>query len=270
MNSIKSAMNVICKKLFDRNEYDDSCPLFSEIQTIDKALSVDGTFSPTTHPIPVLSVRDMFAANAKLIRELCYASSLSEEEVQRFFLPVITNLAKIVHLVPASECGHHKGYGGLFTHSLEVAFYAANEARLTIFDQDETPRQKFLNRRRWILTTILAGLSHDMGKVFSQMNITDDHGVFWELEEPLLTSIRRKQIKQYYVSYCDEGDNNAHRHAALVHIDKLIPADTYAFLALTGVGDRLTDELRKAVMQRAGLIGHILNNADELSQRQEQ
>lgn len=267
MNSIKSAMHVICKKLFDRNEYDDSCPLFSEIPTIDKALSVDGTFSPTTHPIPVLSVRDMFAANAKLIRELCYASSLSEEEAERFLLPVISNLAMIVHLAPASEDGHHHAYGGLFTHSLEVAYYAANEARMTIFDRNASPKEKYLNRRRWILTAVLVGLSHDMGKVFSQMNITDDHGVFWELEEPLLTSIRRKQIKQYYVSYCDEGDNNAHRHAALVHIDKLIPADTYAFLALTGIGDRLTDELRKAVMQRAGLIGHILNNADELSQR---
>lgn len=249
MNSIKFSMNVIWKKLFfikaDHREYDDSCPLFCEIPTINQTLPVDDACSPQTHPIPALSVRDMFAANAKLIRDLCYASSLSEEEVQRFLLPVITNLAKIVHLVPASECGLHKGYGGLFTHSLEVAFYAANEARLTIFDQDETPKQKFLNRRRWILTTILAGLSHDMGKVFSYINITDDHGFFWELEEPLLTSIRRKHIKQYYVSYCDEGDNNAHRHAALVHIDKLITSDTYAFLSLTGIGNRLTDELRQ-------------------------
>ena len=207
----------------------------------------------------------MFAANAKLIRELCYASSLSEE-VQRFLLPVITNLAKIVHLVPASDHYHH-GYGGLFKHSLEVAYYAANEARMTIFDRNASPKEKYLNSRRWILITILAGLSHDMGKVFSYMEITDGNGAFWEAYEPLLTWVRKNQLKQYYIRCCFECKDNAYKHAALVHIDKLIPADTYAFLALTGIGDRLTDELRKAVMQRAGLIGHILNNADELSQR---
>lgn len=269
MNSIKSAMNVILKKLcFSTtgfNEHDDSCPMFREIPTINKTLPVDDAFSPQTHPIPVLSVREMFAANAKLICELCYASSLSEE-VQRFLLPVITNLAKIVHLVPASDHYHH-GYGGLFKHSLEVAYYAANEARMTIFDRNASPKEKYLNSRRWILITILAGLSHDMGKVFSYMEITDGNGAFWEAYEPLLTWVRKNQLKQYYIRCCFECKDNAYKHAALVHIDKLIPADTYAFLALTGIGDRLTDELRKAVMQRAGLIGHILNNADELSQR---
>lgn len=273
MNFIDSALNVILNKMRPKkavNEYDDSCPPFSEIPLIDEGLPIDVTWTIATHPVPALPVRDLFVANAKLIRELCYASSLSEEEAERFLLPVISNLAMIVHFAPASEDGHHHGYGGLFTHSLEVAYYAANEARMTIFDRNASPKEKYLNRRRWILTTTLAGLSHDMGKVFSQMNITDDHGVFWELEEPLLTSIRRKQIKQYYVSYCDEGDNNAHRHAALVHIDKLITSDTYAFLSLTGIGNRLTNELRKAVMNREGLVGHILNNADELSQRHKQ
>lgn len=142
-------------------------------------------------------------------------------------------MPRIVHLVPASEDGHHQGYGGLFGHSLEVSYYAANEAKLTIFDQGETPKQKYLNRRRWILTTILAGLLHDTGKVFCQMEITAEDEVFWGLEESLLTWIRRKQIKQYYVSYCS-GDNYASRNASLIHINKLIPADTYRFfLSLT-------------------------------------
>lgn len=48
MNFIDSALNVILNKMrlnkAGSHEHDDSCPIFCEIPTIDKALSVDGTF----------------------------------------------------------------------------------------------------------------------------------------------------------------------------------------------------------------------------------
>lgn len=273
MNFIDSALNVILNKMrpnkAGRHEYGDSCPPFSEIPLIDEGLPIEATWTVATHPVPTLPVRDLFAANGKLIRDLCYASSLSEEEAQRFLLPVITNLAKIVHLVPASECGHHKGYGGLFTHSLEVAFYAANEARLTIFDQDETPKQKFLNRRRWILTTILAGLIHDAGKVFVNAKIVDENGVEWGKNEPLLDWLRRNKIQRYQMSIsCKEGDY-FYRNASHFYSDSLIPTQTYAFLELTGSGEKMINAFKESVLEgpEGGLIGRIVSSANSLSKR---
>ena len=275
MNFIDSALNVILNKMRPKkavNEYDDSCPPFSEIPLIDEGLPIDVTWTVATHPIPTLPVRDLFAANAKLIRELCYASSLSEEEAQRFLLPVIVNLARIVHLVPASEDsedGHHQGYGGLFRHSLEVAYYAANEAKLTIFDQGETPKQKFLNRRRWILTTILAGLIHDVGKVFINAKIVDGNGLEWGENEPLLDWLRRNKIKRYQISIvCKKGDY-FYRNVSHFYSDRVIPKQTYAFLELTGSEEKMINAFKEAVLEgpEGGLIGRIVGSANSLSKR---
>ena len=97
---------------------DDACPKFSEIPTEAETDKIDATWPPAPHPVEALSVHDLFRANGKLIRDLCYATTLSEEESEKFLLPVITNLARIVHLTPASEYDHHQGYGGLFTHKI--------------------------------------------------------------------------------------------------------------------------------------------------------
>ena len=148
---------------------DDACPKFSEIPTEAETDKIDATWPPAPHPVEALSVHDLFRANGKLIRDLCYATTLSEEESEKFLLPVITNLARIVHLTPASEYDHHQGYGGLFTHSLEVAYYAANDAKTTIFDRSASPKDLYMNKRRWILTAVLAALAHDIGKPFTDM-----------------------------------------------------------------------------------------------------
>ena len=64
----------------------------------------------------------------KLIREIKQASSLSYDEFDSFILPVITNYARYVHLLPASETDHHSDLGGLFRHGLEVALIACRRA----------------------------------------------------------------------------------------------------------------------------------------------
>jgi hypothetical protein len=122
---------------------DDACPKFSEIPTEAETDKIDAAWPPAPHPVEALSVHDLFRANGKLIRDLCYATTLSEEEAENILLPVIANLARIVHLTPASEYDHHQGYGGLFTHSLEVAYYAANDAKTTIFDRSASPNLSF-------------------------------------------------------------------------------------------------------------------------------
>ena len=177
---------------------DDACPKFSEIPTEAETDKIDAAWPPAPHPVEALSVHDLFRANGKLIRDLCYATTLSEEEAENFLLPVIANLARIVHLTPASEYDHHQGYGGLFTHSLEVAYYAANDAKTTIFDRSASPKDLYLNKRRWILTAVLAALAHDIGKVFTDMEITAPNGQHWVQDEPIVDWLRKNGIKSYY------------------------------------------------------------------------
>lgn len=251
---------------------DDACPKFSEIPTEAETDKIDATWPPAPHPVEALSVHDLFRANGKLIRDLCYATTLSEEESEKFLLPVITNLARIVHLTPASEYDHHQGYGGLFTHSLEVAYYAANDAKTTIFDRSASPKDLYLNKRRWILTAVLAALAHDIGKVFTDMEITAPNGQHWVQDEPIVDWLRKNGIKSYYISFRPGREHNAHKSASLANSGMLIPKETFTFLGLTGYGEQMLKEFRNALLEgkEGGLIGKILDNADGLSRRVDQ
>ena len=130
------------------------------------------------------------------------AKSLLREQIKRvrvskYLLPVITNVAHFVHLLPASQDDHHQGYGGLFTHSLEVAFEAANLAKNTIFDRVSPPKEIQWNRRRWILICVLAGLVHDIGKPYTDLEVTtgpDEGGKSWKKSLPLLDWLRQEHI----------------------------------------------------------------------------
>lgn len=65
---------------------DDACPKFSEIPTVAETDKIDVAWPPAPHPVEALSVHDLFRANGKLIRDLCYATTLSEEEAENFLL----------------------------------------------------------------------------------------------------------------------------------------------------------------------------------------
>lgn len=251
---------------------DDACPKFSEIPTEAETDKIDAAWPPAPHPVEALSVHDLFRANGKLIRDLCYATTLSEEESEKFLLPVITNLARIVHLTPASEYDHHQGYGGLFTHSLEVAYYAANDAKTTIFDRSASPKELHQNKRRWILTAVLTALTHDIGKAFTDMDITAPNGQHWVQDEPIVDWLRKNGIKSYYISFRPGREHNAHKSASLANSGMLIPKETFTFLGLTGYGEQMLKEFRNALLEgkEGGLIGKILDNADGLSRRVDQ
>lgn len=266
------AWRAVRPKKEDAHEHDDDCPQFSDIPVVPNTEKIDAAWPPAPHPVEALSVKDLFAANSKLIRELCYASTLSEEEAQRFLLPVITNLASVVHLAPASEYDHHQGYGGLFTHSLEVAYYAAQEAGRSIFDRSVSPKDFQLNKRRWVFTAVLAALCHDVGKVFTDMNITAPDGQHWKQDEPILTWLRKNKIESYYISFRPGRKHNVHKSASLSNSYMIIPKIVFTFLGATGYGDIMHNEFRSALLEgkSGGLVGRILDNSDGLSRMADQ
>ena len=248
---------------------EDACPAFRDIPVKNETDRIDAAWPPAPHPVEALSVMALIKANSECIRNICHASGLTEEENQKYLLPVITNLARIVHLVPASEYDHHQGYGGLFTHTLDVAYRSANQAKNTIFDRSAEPIVAYQNKRRWILTAILAALTHDIGKPFTDMEITAPNGRHWPKNEPILDWLRRYGIKSYYISFKPGREHNEHKSAALEKSAMLIPKQTLEFLALTGSGEILQNEFRRAVLEgrKGGLVGEILDSADGFSRR---
>lgn len=245
----------------------DDCPLFKDIPEKSTVSNIDAAWPPAPHAVEALSVQELINANGKLIRDICYATTLNDEDTQRFLLPVITNLARIVHLCPASEFDHHQGYGGLFTHSLETAYFAANSAKNKIFDRSAPPQDQYFNKCRWILTAVLAALVHDIGKPFSDMEITTDDGKRWDHQSPILDWLRRNRIASYYIAFKQSREHNVHKSFSLSKSALLIPQKTWDFISLTGYGEIMMKEFNDAVLlgNKGGLIGRILDNADGIS-----
>ena len=96
------------------------------------------------------TVRQVFNQQGGLIRRICSAMPLSDEDLEKYFLPAVWNVANFVHLLSASKDTHHRGYGGLFAHSLETALYSVNISKNKIFDFSEAPEVAFHNRGRCI------------------------------------------------------------------------------------------------------------------------
>jgi len=219
------------------------------------------------HPAKAHTLKSIVNANAKLVRDICFASKLTEDEYMKYLVPVMFNLARYVHVCPASEYEHHQGYGGLFTHSLEVAYYAANKAAGTIFDRNSTPQDKHNNRRRWALTCILAGLLHDCGKPYTDMNLTATDGRVWHKEVPILTWLRNENIDEYFVAFRVGREHNEHQAKSLALYREIIPPATFEFLGRTPTGQSMIKDLESALLlgQKGGLIGEILQESDGLS-----
>ena len=235
--------------------------------------SIPETYWPTQeHPAHAHTVKAIVNANAKLIRDICFASKLSEDEYMEFLVPIFFNLARYIHVCPASDYHHHQGYGGLYTHSLEVAYYAANKAAGTIFDRNSTPQDKHNNRRRWTLTCILAGLLHDCGKPYTDMIITARDGRLWHKEVPLLTWLRNEGIEEYHVRFRPDREHNEHMAKALTLYRSIVPMKTFEFLGRTPTGQAMVKDLESALLygKKGGLIGEILEEADGLSVKRDQ
>lgn len=217
-------------------------------------------------------VTQIVSQQGALIRRICIALPLSDEDLERYFLPAVWNVANFVHLLSASRDNHHRGYGGLFAHSLETSLYSVNIAKNRIFDFSEAPEVAFRNRSRWILACALAGLVHDVGKAVTDITVRTKQGDVWNPNEgPLGSWLEAHGRPEFTFSWNAERDYARHPVASLDYARKLVPAETYRFL--TAAANRnIESELSAAILgtdeaRNASLIAQIVRQADSLSVR---
>ena len=239
----------------------DGAPVLTIRDLPEKSLASvpEARWPPFPRAVEAVSSRDIINSQAELIRSLCRVTPLSEKEIDAVLLPCIVSLAEFVHLLPASQYDHHMGTGGLFGHSLEVAYYAVNGAKSRIFDVTESPEKAHLNRARWILAAALCGLVHDIGKAVTDMVITSesDQDVWYPRQETLAHWLRRKHLSSYYVAWKQNRENNRHQTASVEFAHEVIPQATYAFLSAAG-NFRIEQEIRDAVLNSTNARGHPL------------
>ena len=255
----------------------DTAPLVPNLKIADLPEGSDVYLRDTKWPPDPrfnesFTVRQVFNQQGGLIRRICSAMPLSDEDLEKYFLPAVWNVANFVHLLSASKDTHHRGYGGLFAHSLETALYSVNISKNKIFDFSEAPEVAFHNRGRWILACALAGLVHDVGKAVTDITVRTKQGEVWNPNEaPLGTWLERHGRPEFTFSWNNDREYSRHPLASLDYARKLVPEETYRYLT-SAANRNIENELRAAILggedaKNGSLIAQIVRQADSLSVR---
>lgn len=248
-----------------------------EIQPIKFPVDRKDIFPQSSVQIPAISVHYMLQLHSDLIDKLYFAIPLSNQELDQHLLPVIYNLAYFVHQAQASADDHHSGPGGLFTHSLETALYAANEANNTVFERFGMARQIYQARGRWVLAAAYAGLCHDIGKVICDMEVTaynpkNKRTYVWEPKHCTLYHwLKSNHLDSYTIDYKNRksgADYDAHKGFSRSNLYRVIPQQSQDFLAehgLSAIPKALELAIEYTKEDKGGILGKILQEADSLS-----
>jgi len=181
-------------------------------------------YPPFISGLPVCSPEEVVKSQWRLISKIKDALGISPELWNQLFDPIFIRLAAHTHLLPASRAHHHKAAGGLFHHSLDVAYLTL--LRTEKDDPFRSPLSRDTNKKMvdkrlaWRMSLICAGLLHDIGKPFTDIKVTDQDGqVQWEpYKESLFEWATNHSIDAYYIHWQEDRHR---RHEAVNGI--LIP-----------------------------------------------
>lgn len=178
------------------------------------------------------SIPAILKTQSILILRMAKTLGLSETDFNRLVLQAVFRLAAYVELVPASRQHHHREAGGLFRHSLEVAFEAAQMSKGVIFSRSGSTEEIDAAKPRWALACFLAGLCHDVGKVESNFEVYDrSTGERWN---PFTKSLWRwgidKKVREYHVRWKPNVPHSEHEQLNAQLARAIIPDAALDFL----------------------------------------
>lgn len=224
------------------------------------------SYPPPNPGIPAAPVDAILKSQAELAFNFRLALGMEPEEFEAMMQPTIRNFCAMVHLLPASETHHHSAPGGLFHHSLEAGFRAARLTESVIFS-DGTPRHRRRMEVRWRVATGLAGLLHDLGKAWADMEVTNEDGSqTWQPpEEPLEGWLLRTKTQQYYVRWKEGREKQHHEQMAWALLHHVLPPKFSCWLAKYGNEPYVALMSALAGIDNGNLVARMARRADRTS-----
>ena len=223
-------------------------------------------YPPFMEGLPVYAPAELLATQHELtggIRQLIADAEL----LATHYNPAMLRLAAFVHLLPASQAHHHRGAGGMLRHSLEVGLWALQQTEGKLIRGVTTPQQRRVIEPRWRLAVFLAGICHDLGKVVTDLTVTDranaqrwrpyHQGVYdWALSH---------DIENYFLHW-QEGRGRRHTNVSSTLIDAVIVKESFDWISdgSTDVVIWLTESLNSNPGQTNQIHDYVVR-ADQLS-----
>jgi len=185
-------------------------------------------YPPFVQGLPVIAVDRLMHTQEEIIDRIQRTIG-NQTYFDQYYIPVIERFAAYAHLLPASQSHHHRGAGGLFRHSLEVALYALQSAEKALPNIAQTPAKRREMETSWQLTVFLAALCHDAGKPVTDMTIANHNrsNIWRPIRESLYAWATRSKVESYYLDW-REGRNRQHTVMANLVADRIIGTETLA------------------------------------------
>ena len=242
--------------------------LFKRTQKIPTLKEEDiPRYPPFLRGLPSVTEGDLLESQKDLLTRLAQ-SVRCRDEYKKWYVPAMTQYARFVHLLPASESHHHCAQGGLLRHGLESAYWAVQFTRGVMFALDSTPGERRKVRPCWELAIFLAALGHDMGKAVTDMAVTDAKSkTTWDpYTEDIVAWARRNDIDRYFVRWKQDRKHKQHELMTPLVIHYLLTDEVKSYLSSTAPG--ALEQLMSAIsgtMTGRNVVQEIMQKADRIS-----
>lgn len=241
-----------------------AAPLKTATSIVD--LSAIPRYPPFMEGLPVYPPSTLLATQKELvdgIRQIIANKGLLNEH----YNPAMMRLAALVQMLPASQAHHHRGAGGMLRHSLEVGLWALQQTEGKLIRGVITPQQRRVIEPRWKLTVFLAGICHDLGKVVTDISVTDRaNGLKWRpYKHGLYDWAIEHKIDNYFLHW-NEGRGKKHVSVSSTIMPLVVDRGT-----MDWISDGSTDAwvwLNESLNNNPGATNQIHNfvvKADQLS-----
>lgn len=196
-----------------------------------------GDYAITRYPpfdkgIPVIEIDKILQSQQELIDRIYRTAGVSRADFDRLYKPPICNLARHVHLLPATSTTYFRGTGGLFRMSLEIALNSLQSANASVFPVGGGVERRFFIQPKWNLATFLAGMCCQNYRTLNSMAVLTRDSTQWT---PLLDSLydwgKKLNAEVYFVRWMEDVQVHGAQASSAYSISQVVPHDVLQYLA---------------------------------------
>ena len=238
-------MLTFIKRLLDRSPKTPSAALVQQSLSPQRGTGLDvyqgeddpGEYAITRYPpfdegIPVINIEKILQSQQELIDRIFRTAGVSRSDFDKLYRPTIVNLARHVHLLPATSTTYFRGTGGLFRMSMEIALNSLQSANAAVFPAGGGVERRFFMQPKWTLATFLAGLCSQNYRTVNMMAVmTRDNAQWSPLLNPLYDWCVNKKTDVYFVRWMEDNHVHGAQASAAYSISQVVPHEVLQYLA---------------------------------------
>jgi len=170
-------------------------------------------YPPFPKGIPAEPIEKIIEGNNEIIKQVILARGLAGEHnkdaVEEKIMEPIRHLARMVHLLPASDKDHFRSPGGLFRFCLESGLFAIRYAERRILTR-VTPEIRRESELLWMHAAFLTSLYSEPLRVISRISVySDKGGMEWHFgSESLVEWLLRNKLQHYQIRWSEFEDRS--------------------------------------------------------------